>query len=148
MIPKGASRSTRRETQLRATLATTNPTRNGSRSNSGLRVGRERLKPESRYGAEAQEMWKNVSLIWSLISGRTLYFFKRFQIRPLVLLVRAAYRWRWVWSSGWMILTRENLNARRKTCLSSTLTTTDFSVPIPQRTVNRELTVGHYKNRS
>jgi len=141
MILKGESWSTWRETQLRATLATTNPTQNGSRSNSGLCVGMGRLTTwvmARRWSTRnvKERFFNMIADIWKKTA-----FFKRSQIRPLVVLISAAYRRRWVWSSGWMILTGENQNTRRKTCSSAT-----WPPQISHFLSHSEQCTGHCKN--
>ena len=42
---------------------------------------------------------------------------------PFFLLVRATCRWRWVWKTGWIMLTDENWNTRRKSYPSAFSTT-------------------------
>jgi hypothetical protein len=48
-------------------------------------------------------------------------------LRPFVLLVSATCRWKKVWSTDGIILTRENRITGRNTCPSATLSTTNFT---------------------
>jgi hypothetical protein len=48
-------------------------------------------------------------------------------LNMFVVSVRATSRFRWEWSIGGMILTRQNRNTRRKTCPSATLSTTNLT---------------------
>jgi hypothetical protein len=57
----------------------------------------------------------------------SIAFYKVPTLRPFVLLVRATCRWRWVSSTGGMILTEKNRSTRRKTCPSVTLSNTNLT---------------------
>ena len=46
-------------------------------------------------------------------------------LQSFALLLRATYRWRWVWSNGEIILRGENWSTGRKTLSSATLSTTN-----------------------
>jgi hypothetical protein len=55
---------------------------------------------------------------------KSIAFGKVPRLSPFTILLRAMCRWRWVWSTGGMILTGEIKSTQRKTCPSATLSTT------------------------
>ena len=61
---------------------------------------------------------------WKDIDRGKQKFWKVPRLRPFVLLVRAACRWRRVWSIGGKILTEENRSAWRNACFITTFPTT------------------------
>ena len=59
--------------------------------------------------------------------GNGIAFSKVPRFRPFGLLVGATCRLRWVWSTRWMILTRENRSARSKPSPSARLSATNVT---------------------
>jgi hypothetical protein len=70
------------------------------------------LKVQPTVWREPAQMWKHFAVQCYMIYETALLFVLR--LGPLVLLVRAVLRWRWVWSNGGMILTGENWSTGRK----------------------------------
>ena len=81
------------------------------------------------YHTSPVQTKKVKALFYPMLPGfrNSIAFWNVPRLRRCVLLVRATCRWRWVWSTGGMILTGDERCTRRKTRPSTTLSTTNLT---------------------